>query len=139
MVRYCLSVNDNKGRNALTGGPGETGLLFYNNTIVNSLRFDIDNIFDSYFVNNIFVFEDGYRMNTEADRDAYKEQEQALLTELQRHPGPDTVTVFLRDVRAVKKLPAQYRTSRDEAGMAALTGRFGEENVKIVHKAWTGY
>ena len=74
-----------------------------------------------------------------ADRDAYKEQEQALLTELQRHPGPDTVTVFLRDVRAVKKLPAQYRTSRDEAGMAALTGRFGEENVKIVHKAWTGY
>lgn len=72
VVRYCLSVNDNKGRNALTGGPGETGLLFYNNTIVNSLRFDIDNIFDSYFVNNIFVFEDGYRMNTEADRNSYK-------------------------------------------------------------------
>lgn len=72
VVRYCLSVNDNKGRNALTGGPGETGLMFYNNTIINSQRFDIDSIFDSYFVNNIIVFEDGYRLNPELNPASYR-------------------------------------------------------------------
>lgn len=71
VVRYCLSVNDNKGRNALTGGPGETGLQFYNNTIIGSQRFDIDNIFDSYFVNNIIVFQDGFRMNPELKPSSY--------------------------------------------------------------------
>ena len=74
-----------------------------------------------------------------ADRDAYKEKEEALLSELRQHPGTDTVAVFLRDVRAVKKLPAMYRTTREEANLEALSGQFGKENVKIVHKAWTGY
>ncbi len=64
-VRYCLSVNDGKGRNKLAGGAGEENMLFYNNTIVGSQRFDLDNIYDSYFVNNIIVLQDGYRMNTD--------------------------------------------------------------------------
>ena len=63
VVRYCLSVNDNKGRNRLTGGPGERGLQFYNNTIIGSQRFDLDGIYDSYFVNNIIVFQEGFRLN----------------------------------------------------------------------------
>lgn len=71
-VRYCLSVNDGKGRNALTGGPGETGLMFYNNTIVNSQRFDIEKLYDSYFVNNIIVMQDGFRMNPSLDPREYK-------------------------------------------------------------------
>ena len=62
VVRYCLSVNDGKGRNRLTGGPGERGLQFYNNTIIGSQRFDLDGIYDSYFVNNIIVFQEGYRL-----------------------------------------------------------------------------
>ena len=65
VVRYCLSVNDDRGRNKLAGGAGEEGMLFYNNTIVGSQRFDLDNIYDSYFVNNIIVMRDGYRMNTD--------------------------------------------------------------------------
>lgn len=72
VVRYCLSVNDGEGRNALTGGPGETGLMFYNNTIINSQRFDIDCLYDSYFVNNIIVFQDGFRMNPELNASSYK-------------------------------------------------------------------
>ena len=63
VVRYCLSVNDDKGRNSLTGGPGEKGMMFYNNTIINSQRFDINSLYDSYFVNNIITFRDGYKMN----------------------------------------------------------------------------
>ncbi|MBQ6067670.1 MAG: hypothetical protein IJK89_12725 [Clostridia bacterium] len=65
VVRYCLSVNDDRGRNKLAGGAGEENLLFYNNTIVGSQRFDLDNIYDSFFVNNIIVMRDGYRMNTD--------------------------------------------------------------------------
>ena len=63
VARYCLSVNDGKGRNRLTGGPGERGLMFYNNTIIGSQRFDTDGIYNSYFVNNIIVLQDGYRLN----------------------------------------------------------------------------
>ena len=65
VVRYCLSVNDDRGRNKLASGAGEENMLFYNNTIVGSQRFDLDNIYDSYFVNNIIVMRDGYRLNTD--------------------------------------------------------------------------
>lgn len=67
VVRYCLSVNDNKGRNTISQGPGESKLMFYNNTIINSQRFDYRKIFDSYFVNNLIVFEDGFGLNPGAD------------------------------------------------------------------------
>ena len=72
VVRYCLSVNDDKGRNALTQGPGESGLLFYNNTIVGSQVFDMQNIYDSYFVNNIIVCKEGYRLNTSIKPSQYR-------------------------------------------------------------------
>ena len=65
VVRYCLSVNDDQGRNKLCSGPGEKEMLFYNNTIIGSQRFDLDGLYDSYFVNNIIVMEDGHRMNTD--------------------------------------------------------------------------
>ena len=64
-VRYCLSVNDNKGRNKIAAGPGEREMRFYNNTIVGSQRFDFDGLYDSYFVNNIIVMESGFRLNTD--------------------------------------------------------------------------
>lgn len=67
VVRYCLSVNDNKGRNTLSQGPGESGLMFYNNTIINSQRFDFRKLYDSWFVNNIIIFEDGFGLNPGAD------------------------------------------------------------------------
>ena len=71
-VRYCLSVNDDKGKNVLAGGPGETDLRFYNNTIVGSQVFDMQNIFDSWVVNNIIVVTDGYRLNTSIKPSQYK-------------------------------------------------------------------
>ena len=71
-VRYCLSVNDDKGKNVLAGGPGETDLRFYNNTIVGSQVFDMQNIFDSWVVNNIVVVTDGYRLNTSIKPSQYK-------------------------------------------------------------------
>ncbi len=54
-IRYCLSVNDNVGRNSIGGSGGEYGLKFYNNTIVNSAGFSMNQTYDSYFVNNIIT------------------------------------------------------------------------------------
>ena len=59
-VRYCLSVNDNKGRSTTAVGVcGEHNFKFYNNTIVNCGEFQIKNLYDSLFVNNIIVPIDG--------------------------------------------------------------------------------
>ncbi len=59
-VRYCLSVNDNKGRSTTAvGSCGEHNFKFYNNTIINCGEFQIKNLYNAYFVNNIIVPADG--------------------------------------------------------------------------------
>ena len=65
VVRYCLSVNDDQGRNKLCSPTGEREMLFYNNTIIGSQRFDFDGLYDSYFVNNLIVMADGAHLNTD--------------------------------------------------------------------------
>ncbi len=62
-VRYCLSVNDNKGRNQMASSHGEYNFKFYNNTIVNSRRIDMKYLYDSEIYNNVFILTDGYRIN----------------------------------------------------------------------------
>ncbi|MBS4979630.1 MAG: DNA polymerase III subunit alpha, partial [Clostridiales bacterium] len=42
------------------------------------------------------------------DREAYGEKEQELLADLKQSPGKDSVVIFLRDVKAMKKLSAAY-------------------------------
>jgi len=64
-VRYCLSVNDNGGRSSMSSSHGEYNFKFYNNTLVNSCRIDMKYLYNSTVVNNIFVLEDGYRMNVD--------------------------------------------------------------------------
>lgn len=59
-VRYCLSVNDNKGESNLAcRSEGEYGLMFYNNTLVNCGSYRLKNIYNSVVANNIFVMKDG--------------------------------------------------------------------------------
>lgn len=59
-VRYCLSVNDNGGRSRISANPGEHGLKFYNNTIVNCADFYMIDMYDSVIANNIIVPAEGY-------------------------------------------------------------------------------
>ncbi len=59
-VRYCLSVNDNGGRSRLSVNPGEHGLKFYNNTIVNCADFYMIDMYDSVIANNIIAPAEGY-------------------------------------------------------------------------------
>ncbi len=62
-VRYCLSVNDNKGRSSLASGSGENNFSFYNNTIINSGEIQFYHLTNSLIANNIFVGADGAPMN----------------------------------------------------------------------------
>ncbi len=62
-VRYCLSVNDNKGRSAMASGHGEDNFRFYNNTIINSGEIQFYYLTNSLIANNIFVALDGAPMN----------------------------------------------------------------------------
>ncbi len=72
-VRYCLSVNDNKGNNSfanlLTTPAYDYSIendkpvymdnfKFYNNTIINGSSFDIKDVRNSYVANNIFYGDD---------------------------------------------------------------------------------
>ena len=58
-VRYCLSVNDNRGRSRLSANPGEHGLNFYNNTVINCGDFYMIDMYNSVIANNIIVPADG--------------------------------------------------------------------------------
>ncbi|MBR6619611.1 MAG: hypothetical protein IKK85_04650 [Clostridia bacterium] len=59
-VRYCLSVNDNGGRSRISANPGEHGLKFYNNTIINCADFYMIDMYDSVIANNIIVPAEGH-------------------------------------------------------------------------------
>lgn len=59
-VRYCLSVNDNKGRSTTAvGACGEHNFSFYNNTIINCGEFQFKNLYNAFIANNIIVPVDG--------------------------------------------------------------------------------
>lgn len=60
-VRYCLSVNDNKGLNNVSQMLGENAYVgmdnfkFYNNTIVDGGKYDFSCLLNSTIANNIFI------------------------------------------------------------------------------------
>ncbi len=62
-VRYCLSVNDNKGRSSIASGNGENGLKFYNNTIINCGEFQFYHLTNSLVANNIIIPIEGEVIN----------------------------------------------------------------------------
>ena len=66
-VRYCLSVNDNKGRSSLASGSGENNFRFYNNTLINSGEIHFYHLTNSLIANNIFAAAAGAPMNCHID------------------------------------------------------------------------
>ena len=70
-VRYCLSVNDNKGRSSIASGNGEDGLKFYNNTIVNCGEFQFYHLSNSLVANNIIIPMEGEVVNWDIEDEFY--------------------------------------------------------------------
>lgn len=68
VVRYCLSVNDNRGENKLAcRGEGEYGLKFYNNTLVNCSDYGFRYLYNATVANNIFVMNEDSRFVYKTD------------------------------------------------------------------------
>lgn len=68
------------------------------------------------------------------NKEEYGGKEQQLLADLKESPGNDTVVIFLKDVKAMKKLPPAYHVRTEESWLASMGKKYGETNVKVVQR-----
>ena len=68
------------------------------------------------------------------DREAYGEKEQELLADLKQSPGKDSVVIFLRDVKAMKKLSAAYHVEITDSWLESMCKKYGDSNVKVLQR-----
>ena len=53
---------------------------------------------------------------------------------LRESPGRNAVVVYLKDVKAMKRLPVSYNVQIEDGMLAKLAGKFGGQNVKVVER-----
>ena len=68
------------------------------------------------------------------DREVYGEKEQELLADLKQSPGKDSVVIFLRDVKAMKKLSAAYHVEITDLWLESMHKKYGDSNVKVLQR-----
>ncbi|MDO5134571.1 MAG: DNA polymerase III subunit alpha, partial [Eubacteriales bacterium] len=68
------------------------------------------------------------------NRQAYGEKEEELLEELRRSPGSDGVVIYLKDVKAIKKLPPGYHVELQDFWLSQMRKKYGTPNVKVVER-----
>ena len=68
------------------------------------------------------------------NREDYGGKEQELLKELQKSPGNSGVVIYLKDVKAMKKLPAPYHVEIQDAWLLGMREKYGDSNVKVVER-----
>ena len=68
------------------------------------------------------------------DREAYGKREQELLADLKQSPGKDSVVIFLRDVKAMKKLSAAYHVEITDSWLESMCKKYGVSNVKVLQR-----
>jgi DNA polymerase-3 subunit alpha len=49
-------------------------------------------------------------------------------------PGTDAVVIFLKDVKAMKKLPPVCQVKAEESWLLNMRKKYGESNVKVVQR-----
>ena len=69
------------------------------------------------------------------DKEEYSKKEQELLRDLLRVPGKDAVVIYLRDVKAMKKLPAGYHVGISDIMLEEFQKKYGVSNVKVTERA----
>ena len=69
-----------------------------------------------------------------ANKEEYSRKEQGLFQDLLQSPGNSSVVIFLRDVKAMKKLPMSFQVSLENSWIAYMSEKYGESNVKIVER-----
>ncbi len=68
------------------------------------------------------------------DREEYAAREHALLEDLRTCPGNDGVVVYLKDVKAMKKLPAAYHVCIQDSWLEEIKQKYGNCNVKVTER-----
>lgn len=68
------------------------------------------------------------------DKAEYAEKEQELLETLKGYAGVSAVVIYLKDVNAMKRLPAGYHARLSDSLTGELRKKYGESNVKVVER-----
>ena len=68
------------------------------------------------------------------DKAEYAEKEQELLETLKGYSGVSAVVIYLKDVNAMKRLPAGYHARISDSLTDELRKKYGESNVKVVER-----
>ena len=68
------------------------------------------------------------------DKAEYAEKEQELLETLKGYVGVSAVVIYLKDVNAIKRLPAGYHVQIRDSLTGELRKKYGESNVKVVER-----
>lgn len=70
-----------------------------------------------------------------ADMDTFKKSETKLYSFLKDSDGKDPVIIYVRNPKAIRRLPEGWSVNADEALISKLSENFGGENVKVVEKS----
>lgn len=68
------------------------------------------------------------------DKAQYSAAEAELQSFLKDVPGTSAVVIYLKDVKAMKRLPAGFRMKINEESLEELKKKYGESNVKLVER-----
>ena len=68
------------------------------------------------------------------NKEAYAQLSQELLSDIRRSPGDSAVVIYLKDVKAIKKLPVGYHAQIQDSWMNYMYEKYGQTNVKVVER-----
>ena len=68
------------------------------------------------------------------DRDDYGKNEEELLRNLRSVPGKSSVVIYLKDVNAMRRLPAGYHVQITDSWTEEMKAKYGSSNVKVVER-----
>ena len=67
-------------------------------------------------------------------REEYAKAETGLVDDLMESRGNSTVVIYLKDVKAMKKLPPAYQVHIEASWLERMCKKYGSSNVKIVER-----
>ena len=68
-------------------------------------------------------------------KEDYSQREKELLEDLRKSQGTDSVVIYLKDVKAMKKLSAAYHVNLQDEWLAQMSKKYGEGNIRVVERA----
>lgn len=68
------------------------------------------------------------------NRQEYAEKEAMFLKDIRSCPGDSVVVIYLKDVKAMKKLPYEYHVQIQDLWVVQMKRKYGDSNVKVVER-----